>query len=78
MHNKVSVELIFESFPVISITLYIAWKAITDFDPRGWNSFLLHVIFEQSINMSNKLQMHKPKANLTQYHKRVYYDYKDL
>jgi len=34
MNNKVSVQLVFEPFPVISITLYVAWKAIKDFDPR--------------------------------------------
>jgi len=37
MNNKLSVQLDFESFPVIFITLYIAGKAIKVIDPRGLN-----------------------------------------
>jgi len=33
------VKLVFESFPVIVMNLYMAWKDIKDFDPRIWKYF---------------------------------------
>ena len=37
--NKLSELIIFESFPIIAMNLYTAWKGNEDFDPRVWNSF---------------------------------------